>query len=248
MDPSLERSLLEAEDSHYWFRARRRILGDVIRSLPLPASPRILDVGCGGGRFLIDLAQVGVVSAIEPLPASFEVAQARGVADVRRNGIDDIPFEPHAFDLITCLDVVEHIEDDVGAFRAMREMARPGAHLAVTVPAYQWLWSDHDRINHHFRRYNRRSLDASGVAGGWQPVRWTYFNASLLPPAVLVRSIERARHRRVASERVLVHTPPLANRLLHQPLRVEAALLRAGVRLPAGLSLLAVFRNEPEGG
>lgn len=248
MDPSLERLLLEAEESHYWFRARRRILGDVIRSLPLPASPRILDVGCGGGRFLLDLAQVGVVSAIEPLPASYEVAQARGVADVRRVGIDAIPFEPHSFDLLTCLDVVEHISDDIAAFRAMRDMARPGGHLVVTVPAYNWLWSDHDRINHHFRRYNRRSLAATAAKGGWQPVRWTYFNASLLPPAIVVRSIERARRQRVASERVLVRTPPLANRLLHQPLRVEAALLRAGVRLPAGLSLLGVFRTDAEGG
>ena len=244
MDPSLERSLLEEEETHYWFRARRRILGDLIQTLPMPPDPRILDVGCGGGRFLEDLARIGQVAAIEPLPLSYATASARGAADVRQAGIEAIPFERGSFDLVTCLDVIEHVADDVAGFRAMREVARPGAHLIVTVPAYNWLWSDHDRKNHHFRRYNRRSLLASAQAGGWTPGRWTYFNALLLPPAIAVRSIERTRKRRVADERVLVKTPPLVNRLLLQPLKGEAALLRAGARIPAGLSLLAVFSRS----
>jgi SAM-dependent methyltransferase len=244
MDPRLERSLLEAEEDHYWFRARRRILGDEIRSLPLPARPRILDVGCGGGRFLVDLAEIGDVSAVEPLPTSFEVARGRGVADVRQAGIHDLPFEPHSFDVVTCLDVIEHVRDDIAGFGAMLAMARPGGHLVVTVPAYNWLWSDHDRINHHFRRYDRRQLLRTAVAGGWRPVRTSYFNAFLLPPAIAVRSIERARTQRVADERVLVQTPRRISRLLEQPLKLEAAVLRGGRRIPAGLSLLGIFRRD----
>jgi SAM-dependent methyltransferase len=245
VDPRLERSLLEAEEEHYWFRARRRIIGDVIRALPLPAGPQLLDVGCGGGRFLLDLAEIGDVAAVEPLPASFSVARSRGVGRVLEADIHSLPFETESFDVVTCLDVIEHVKDDVGGFAAMRRVTRPAGHLVVTVPAYQWLWSDHDRLNHHFRRYNRRTLVRAAVAGGWRPLRWTYFNALLLLPATLYRLVQATPlGRRFAEERVLVETPPLVNRLLEQPLNVEARLLRAGVRIPAGLSLLGVFRRD----
>jgi SAM-dependent methyltransferase len=149
-----------------------------------------------------------------------------------------------SFDLITCLDVIEHVEDDVGGFSAMLHAARPGAFLVVTVPAYQWLWSEHDRLNHHYRRYSRDTLVAAAERAGWECMTTTYFNLLLLPPAAVYRLLEGSGIDRLrpASRSVLTTTPRGLSRLLEIPLRLESRLLAAGVRLPAGLSLLGVFR------
>jgi SAM-dependent methyltransferase len=247
VDPRLEQSLLRAEEEHYWFRGRRRILRRLIAGLPLPTDPAILDVGCGGGRFLVDLARFGRVEAIEPSATSYEVARARGVGDVIQAPVEELALDGERYDLITCLDVIEHVADDVAGFRRMIEVAQPGAFMVVTVPAFNWLWSEHDRLNHHYRRYATRSLVSSAQQAGWQPVRTTYFNFVLLAPAAVYRLIEGigARALQPASRTVLTATPPLLSRLLELPLRVESALLGAGVRIPLGLSLLGVFRAPP---
>jgi SAM-dependent methyltransferase len=247
VDPALERQLLAVEEDHYWFRGRRRIIDDVVRSLPLPPEPELLDAGCGGGRSLVELDRVGRVSAIEPSGPSYEKARSRGIGRVLQATLEEIPFPDRSFDLITCLDVIEHVRDDVAGLATLRRVVRPGGFLVVTVPAYGWLWSEHDRVNHHYRRYDRRSLAAAASAAGWTPLRWTYFNSLLLPLAAAYRLVERLGGGRLGgtSTKVLTSTPPWLNRALELPLAVEARLLRAGVRIPAGLSLLSVYRAEP---
>jgi SAM-dependent methyltransferase len=243
VDPALERQLLAAEEDHYWFRARRRIVDDVLRSLPLPSRPELLDAGCGGGRNLVEFARIGRVSAIEPSEPAYEKALARGVGRVVRARIEEMPFAEGSFDVVTCLDVIEHVRDDAAGLATLRRVTRPGGFLVVTVPAYSWLWSEHDRVNHHYRRYNRRSLARVATGAGWRLRRWSYFNSLLLPAAAAYRAIERLGIRRLSrtSARVLTATPARLDRALGPPLAVEARLMRAGVRIPAGLSLLAVF-------
>ena len=104
-----------------------------------------------------------------------------------------MPFEASRFDLITCLDVLEHIEDDRGALRELRRVARPGGVLLTTVPAYPRLWSSHDELNQHCRRYTRPELLSRAVEAGWHPRRTTHFNALLLPVAAAWRLGERLR-------------------------------------------------------
>lgn len=246
MDPALERQLLAAEEDHYWFRGRRRIVGDAIAALPLPPNPELLDAGCGGGRNLVELARFGAVSAIEPSPPSFEKASGRGIGRVLRAPLEEMPFADESFDLITCLDVIEHVRDDLAGLATLRRVARPGAFLVVTVPAYSWLWSEHDRVNHHYRRYDRSSLSRVAAAAGWAPVRSTYFNSLLLPAAAAYGLLERLGVRTLSrtSDKFLIATPRWIDRALGLPLAVEAALLRAGLSIPVGLSLLTVFRAD----
>ena len=249
MDPALERQLLAAEEDHYWFRGRRRIVGDAIRALPLPAGSELLDAGCGGGRNLVELARFGDVSAIEPSPPSFEKASGRGIGRVLRASLEEMPFPDESFDLITCLDVIEHVQDDLAGLATLRRVVRPGGFLIVTVPAYRWLWSEHDRVNHHYRRYDRRSLSRVAAAAGWAPLRSTYFNSLLLPAAAAYGLLERLGVRKLSrpTAKFLTATPSWLNRALEVPLAVEAALLRAGLSIPAGLSLLTVFRAGGRG-
>jgi SAM-dependent methyltransferase len=244
MEDSYELDTLAVEDRYWWYRGRRRIVLDVVRSLSLPSEPQILDAGCGSGRNLVELARVGRVVGLEPSARGAEVARARGVGEVIEAEIDTMPFDDSSFDLITLLDVLEHIEDDLGALRGLRRVARPGGFLLITVPAYPRLWSAHDELNRHYRRYTRAALLGRAVEAGWRPLRTTHFNVLLLPVAAAWRLGDRLRSSGESGASELVRTPATLNWLLEQPLRAEAALLRSGRRIPAGLSLVGVFAAD----
>jgi SAM-dependent methyltransferase len=239
------RALLEVDDHHWWYRGRRRVLAAQLQRLAVPRGAAILDAGCGSGRTMDELARLGPVSGFDLNPLGVEAARVRGHADVQAAAVEDIPHEDGAFELITCLDVLEHTADDVRSLRELRRVARPGGLLVATVPAYQALWSDHDEANHHYRRYRRSSLRRAAAAAGWDPVSFTYFNSFLLPPAAALRLAQRlTRRRRKAPPHSQLHlTPHRIDRVLELPMRLEAGLIRLGIRLPAGLSLLAVLRN-----
>jgi SAM-dependent methyltransferase len=183
-----------------------------------------------------------VVSGIELSDTSVSLARARGAGEVASGSVLQMPFESDSFDLAVCLDVIEHLEDDRGALRELRRVVAPGGWLLVTVPAYQWLWSGHDEINHHFRRYTRATLQRVAEQAGWQQVRNTHFNSLLLPAAVLLRILDRFSRKPTESSLDLWVPPQPLNWLLERPLLLEASLIGRGGRIPAGLSLLAVFR------
>lgn len=235
--------MLEVDEDHWWYRGRRAIIDGELDQLGLPRGLAALDAGCGSGRTLLQLSRYGHVSAIELDPDAAAMAAGRGDFDVRVAALPELPWEDANFDLITSLDVIEHIEDDVAALRELRRVARPGATLLVTVPAYPSLWSRHDVANHHFRRYTRRALRTALVAAGWRPERMTSFNSVLLAPAAVVRLVQRGRPPQDERVSDLQLGPIWLNRMLELPLRAEARWLRSGHTLPLGLSLLAIARN-----
>jgi SAM-dependent methyltransferase len=242
MDRDYELQTHQAEDRHWWYRGRRKVLERVVEDLRLPARARILDAGCGSGRNMVELARHGTVTGIELSEASVSLARERGAGEVIAGSVLEMPFEADSFDLAASLDVIEHLEDDLAALRELRRVVAPGGSLLVTVPAYQWLWSGHDEINHHFRRYTRRSLQRAGEQAGWHQVRTTYFNSLLLPAAILLRVLDRFSRKTTESSLDLWVPPAPLNWLLERPLQMEAAMIAHGGRIPAGLSLLAVFR------
>jgi SAM-dependent methyltransferase len=242
MDRDYELQTHQAEDRHWWYRGRRKVIERVVEDLRLPARARILDAGCGSGRNMVELARHGTVTGVELADASVSLARERGAGEVIAGSVLEMPFEAGSFDLAASLDVIEHLEDDLTALRELRRVVAPGGSLLVTVPAYQWLWSGHDEINHHFRRYTRRSLQRAGEEAGWQQVRTTYFNSLLLPAAILLRVLDRFSRKTTESSLDLWVPPQPLNWLLERPLQLESALIGRGGRIPAGLSLLAVFR------
>lgn len=231
-----------AEDRHWWYQGRRRVLERVIERLGLPEHANILDAGCGSGRNMVELAHHGVVTGVELSDTSVRLARERDLGEVVEGSIMDMPFDEGAFDLTVSLDVIEHLEEDVGALRELRRVTRPGGALLVTVPAYQWLWSSHDEINHHHRRYNRRTLLAAASSAGWRLESSTHFNSLLLPVAILLRALERFKPSTIKSSLDLWVPPAPLNWALRQPSNLEAAVIGCGGTIPTGLSLLAVFR------
>src|ERR1700744_1561901 len=171
MDRDYELQTHRAEDRHWWYRGRRNVLERVIADLRLPARARILDAGCGSGRNMLELARHGTVTGVELSSASVALARERGVGEVIEGRVLAMPFESGSFDLAVSLDVIEHLEDDLGALRELRRVIAPGGALLVTVPAYQWLWSGHDEITHHPRPSPRRSLQSVAERAGWSQAR-----------------------------------------------------------------------------
>lgn len=233
---------LSVEDRHWWYEGRRRILVAVLDSLGLPAGARLLDAGCGGGGNLAALTRFGEVTGLEPSLEPLAAARARHLAEVVHGSIESMPFADASFEVVTALDVIEHLDDDRAGLRELRRVTVPGGRLVVSVPAYQWLWSPHDVANEHRRRYSRPVLLAAAESAGWRPLLSSYFNALMLPAAALHRLAQR---RRIGDRPPKVsdfeRTPPWLDRPLELPLRAEAHLIGAGVRIPAGLSVLGAF-------
>jgi len=237
MDDGLYRAFAEIEDRHWWFVARREILRRLIARW-LPDGATVLDVGCGTGGFIADLQDRYQVSGVDPAPAALAACRARGLTAVHTGTASDpATWGPLPVDLVTFLDVVEHLEDDVSALRAARTALRPGGRVIVTVPAYQWLWSEHDVRNRHYRRYTVRRLRRAHTAAGLRPLQSGYFNALLFPFAVLQRGLAAVR-----ADRDLLSVPiaPI-NRLLQAIFSSEGGVVAGlGRSFPYGLSAFCV--------
>jgi SAM-dependent methyltransferase len=248
VDDELERFTFDVEERHWWYRGRRAVLEAVLDGLgpavEAGAGARILDAGCGSGRNMVALARRGTVTGVELATQSVEVARARAAGPVLPGSLDEpLPFGDGAFDLAVALDVLEHVGDDGAALRELARVVAPGGRLLVTVPQYGWLWGEHDVLSHHHRRYTRALLLGRAAAAGFAAERVTAFNAVLLAPIAVARFAQRAR-RRAQPASDLGRTPQgPVNAALESLLRAEAALIRRGRDLPAGVSLLAVLRR-----
>ena len=237
----------DLEDRHWWFLGRRHIVRTVIERLGLSQDTMILDVGCGTGGNLSMLAEFGNVIGSEFDPDAARIAAERGVAKIVRSSLpDQMPFADDQFQLVTLLDVLEHVEEDQASLATLTNLLSPGGHLVMTVPAFQFLWGAHDIEHHHRRRYRanqlRQRLETSGLQVQWL----SYYNSLLFPVVVLVRMLRRifpARSQGSVEGRELVLPPPAINRLLEKLFASEGYWL--GKRyVPFGVSLIAIARKQ----
>lgn len=251
METTFYREYFELEDTHWWFVGRRTIL---LRMLDRyfgrsdDPSRRILDFGCGTGMMLEHLARYGTAEGVEASEEAISFCRARGLERVQRLEHGRLPFEDGAFDLVTALDVIEHVEDDLGLLRDLRRVARPGGTLLLTVPAFPFMWGPQDEISHHYRRYVAAGLRERMSAAGWKLSRLTYFNTLLFPPiaAVRVRRPPRPPGSELKSDLAMTR-PGRLNVLLARLFSMEAPLVERR-DLPFGVSLLAIATAGATGG
>lgn len=246
MEPFTYREQFELEDEHWWFRGRREVIWSLLRRTEPQRRLRILDAGCGTGRNLLEFGALGEVTGVDTSPEALQFCRRRGLETVQEGRVEELPFAAGSFDLVLATDVLEHVRDDLVALRELHRVVVPGGHLLATVPAYRWLWSQHDIDYHHFRRYTLRRLERRVSEAGWAPLAWSYFNSILLPPIAAVRVATKL----VGSEapegeaRQDLHlTPRALNRALETPMRLEARMIERGWRLPAGVSIGMVCRR-----
>jgi len=241
MKPEYARRYRELYRAHWWWRARERVLLDVIRELtPKGVRHSILDVGCGDGLFFGALAPFGDVEGVEP---DLTVLGERAVdGRIHVSPFDD-RFEPgRRYSLILLLDVLEHLRDPAAALRRARELLEPQGRIVITVPAFRWLWSGHDVINEHLTRYTRASLGALADSADLELRSSRYFFHWTVPVKLALGGVERIRR---MPGRPPAVPPAWLNRLLYAVSRGEERLL-APLNLPLGTSLLAIAAHGAE--
>lgn len=189
MERSVYDNMAKLDEQHWWYVARRDILDRLIRRrIALPANARILEIGCGTGHNLPMLRQFGEVDAIEIDGAARAMASRRLGKPVMASPLPALTgVEDGAYDLVAILDVLEHIEEDRAALTGIAAKLKPGGRILITVPAHPWMWSAHDVVNHHKRRYTRGSLRAVIAAAGLRLDMLRWFNSLLFPVAAGVR-------------------------------------------------------------
>lgn len=236
-----------AEPTHYWFRARRELLLDVLQKHVPPAS-RVLEVGCGCGYTSRSLAEAGYdMWSADLSENALSYSVKNGLRQLCRVSITDLPFKDE-FDAVVSFDVVEHIPDHQRAVEQLRDALVPGGTLIITVPAHPALWGSWDEIQHHVRRFRPSELQALLEKAELEVVTVRQLFAALVLPALAAAAWDRLRGRReVGEQRADEHramwTPALISQVAYQALAVERRLLNTpfpGV----GTSLLAVARRR----
>jgi SAM-dependent methyltransferase len=238
MERVLYEHMEEFDGAHWWYRGRRRILADLIRrEVQPPPNARIFEIGCGSGHNLPMLANFGSVDALELDEAACALAEKRLGRPVMRAPLPELEGVPrHHYDMIGAFDVIEHIKDDAAALASIAERLKPGGKLVMTVPAHQWMWSAHDDLIHHVRRYSRRRLKQLVEASPLRLEKIGYFNSFLFPLAVAERVATKLRRKESANLKL---PPPILNRALEGVFAAERHF--AGrFPMPPGLSLFAV--------
>ncbi len=238
-----------AQDTNWWWRARREILAETIKryapTLPR-ADMRVAEVGCGTGGNLPMLAQFGEVLGAEHEPeALVQLRQQYG--DTYRVMQHSVPAPlPGPFSILGMFDVLEHIEDDAGAMEWVSRQLAPGGIAVITVPAFPFLWSEHDEAVHHFRRYTTDAL-LRLVPPSLEILHTTYFNSLLFAPIAAVRVAMKLLPKRPAGQAQThgTQTPEPFNSLFYQLFRLERHLVPAH-RCPVGVSVLCVLRRPSD--
>ncbi len=238
MERTVYRQMAELDQRHWWYRARRAVLAALIRREVQPAPDcHILEIGCGTGHNLAMLGGFGRVDALELDEEARGLAEERLGRSVMSAPLPEIAGVPdRTYDLIGAFDVIEHIDDDGAAVASIAAKLKPGGKFVMTVPAHPWMWSAHDVVNHHKRRYSKRALKALIYGSPLKLDRIGYFNSLLFPLAIADRVASKLRGKETAD---LTLPPALLNSMLEQAFAAERYLV-GRLPLPPGLSLFVV--------
>ena len=244
--------LRRVEESHWWFVGRRRIIRSflerVCRDLKATRTEyglqssalEILDVGCGTGANLEMLAEFGNAEGVDVSAEALSFCQARGLTNVKQGQAEALPYDANSFDLVTGLDVVEHLDDDLAGLQEMRRVLRREGRAFLFVPAFMFLWGVQDDISNHRRRYTLKELKRVVREAGFEVERATYVNLSFFAPILLGRLFMRVTRLRPESENNIAIG--LLNGLLGKLLGAESVPLRY-LNFPFGVSIICVARR-----
>ncbi len=240
LDKAAYSSIYSKEDEHWWFLGRRKVLGALLEGLDPPGGWRVLDVGCGTGGNFAFLSRYGQVEGCDYSEEAVRFCRMRGGVSVREASIYELPYGDDSFDLVTCLDVIEHLRLDLPAFLELKRVAKRGGHLLVTLPAGPGIYSDFDCLAGHLRRYTLPEVRLLMRESGLEIERLTGYTVLMHP---LIRYYRRRGsliggngNYTQAMETIFRPT----NRLLEMALGLEARLIsRWDLRGGSSLALLA---------
>jgi SAM-dependent methyltransferase len=231
------------EDSHWWFVGRRLILEsfikDIIQNLKFKIqNPKILDVGCGTGANLEMLAQFGEAEGVDVSDEALEFCKAKGLK-THKGLAESLPFADASFDLVTALDVVEHLDNDLDGLKEMRRVLRDDGRALMFVPAFMFLWGVQDDISHHRIRYTKAQIVERVKQAGFEIERATYANITFFPPILAGRTLMKLTGIKPESENNI--TISALNGFLGKLFGAERFWLK-NFNFPFGVSIVIVAR------
>lgn len=244
MDSSLYRQFYQLEKTHWWFRGRRNIIASLLSSCMTHKAETALDIGCGTG-FNAALLQhfAGKITGVESSDEAIAFAEKAGISFPVIKGEFPTVAIQDTYDLVSLLDVLEHIDDDRKAVREIERLLKPGGIAVITVPAFSFLWSEHDTLAHHKRRYTRRTLMSLLAAETHLAVEKTsYYNFFLFLPIVTFRFMRRIAGLKKGESDVFP-VPHALNEILYRIFSWERMLI-PHIRLPFGISLICIVRKH----
>jgi ubiquinone/menaquinone biosynthesis C-methylase UbiE len=235
-------AMFDLEDVYWWFVARRQLAEEILRGeLRNKPDARLLDVGCGTGSNLRAFASLARVVGVDSSAEALKFCRMRGVSSVARGEIERLPFADASIDVITAMDVLEHTDDDLVALRELRRVCRPDGLLLVTVPAYGFLWSEHDEALKHRRRYTAHELRNKLTNCNFVVERSSYFITTLFFPILFLRFYQGLFKKSVYPQTSLVLLPKWLNAMLIGLHAIERWLFRV-MNLPFGVSIVVQAR------
>jgi len=248
MHPEEYRKLYEMEKVYWWHIGRRSIIFSLIKKFVVGSNKhlKIIDIGCGSGSMLGVLANFGEVLGVDDNDAALNFARQNGFSNVRR--IDDAHLRKesdfhNSFDLVTCLDVMEHVDDDEFLLREIFQILKPGGCVLIAVPAYNFLWSEHDEALYHKRRYTASELHRKLNNAGFAVIKRSYAITFLFPLILFYRLFRgifpKDSHEPKTS---YVMLPKSINTFFVFILGIESRLLNY-INLPFGSSVICIAKK-----
>jgi 2-polyprenyl-3-methyl-5-hydroxy-6-metoxy-1,4-benzoquinol methylase len=247
MEKNYYKEYYHLEREHWWFQARAEILMSHIKSVfNNKKDLKILNIGAATGYSSQLLMQFGEVTSIEYDKDCYEFTRDTVKIPIINASITDLPFEENTYDLVCAFDVIEHIEDDKAGVKEMRRVCKSGGVLFVSVPAYMFLWSEHDVVNHHFRRYTASQL--RGVFDAQDAnIFHSYFNFWLFFPIAFIRLL-KGKAKNVTADQAQSDfnsfKSGILNRVLYFIFKSENIFLKNNIKLPVGVSIMSSWRKE----
>jgi ubiquinone/menaquinone biosynthesis C-methylase UbiE len=236
----------EYEQTYWWHLGRLKIIQTYIkRATKHKKNLKILNVGCGTGGTIDMLESFGAVDNVDNSDDALAFMKQKGYKNLYKVEGVKLPFPDNAYDIVGAFDVLEHIENEHGALGEWRRVLKPGGSVVLTVPAYQWLWSDHDVSLHHKRRYTTGRLTAAAKTAGFIVDRKSYAIVFSLPLIVGFRFLHKATGRKTDSETSYVKVSEAVNTLFTNALAVEAKV-HGGITFPTGTTVIGILRKADD--
>ena len=235
--------MYKLESFYWWFVARRRLLESLMRDVTSEfTDPVILDVGCGTGINFSVLSKFGDTFSSDASGEALKFCKTRGLNRLVQSDGESLPFASSSFDVVTALDVLEHLDNDLDAMGELLRVTKENGVLVITVPAYGFLWSEHDEALRHRRRYAASELRNKLTNAGFEVERITYYITLLFFPILFLRLVQSVSKKSIQAKTSHMILPGWLNRVLIWILGFERLLL-GWMNFPFGVSLVCVARK-----